>query len=465
MSRILIIDDDKMICEAMASVMNEMAHDVDYALTLQDGLGKAKNAAYDVVYLDVRLPDGNGLDALSAIRETPASPEIIIITGEGDPDGAELAIKSGAWDYIEKPLSTEQMRLPLLRAIQYREEISTHTTRNSLKRKGIIGNSPQMKRCLDSLAQAANSDASVLIIGETGTGKELFARAIHENSLRKSNNFVIVDCASLPESLVESTLFGHVKGAFTGADRSQEGLVKQADLGTLFLDEVGDLPLALQKAFLRVIQEHRFRPIGSHREVESNFKLIAATHRNLDELVSEGQFRQDLLFRLRSITIELPPLRERNEDILELVVFYLNKLCNRYGIDKKGFSPEFLDALMIYEWPGNVRELVNALERSISAAFHNPTLFPMYLPPHIRISLARSGITADHASQRSHPNGNPSSPEYPTLKDLLVKTERNYLEDLMTHTGGNIQEIGRISGLSRSRLYDRLKKYNISRPL
>lgn len=463
MAKILIIDDDQLTCEMIANVISDLAHEAEYTLTLKEGIARLYAGTFDIVFLDVNLPDGNGLEELPKIREAPASPDVIIITGQGDPDGAELAIKSGAWDYIEKPLSSKRVSLPLLRSLQYREEKSSQKAQKALKHAGIIGSSPQMKRCLDLVAQASYSDASVLIAGETGTGKELFARAIHENCSRRNNNFVIIDCATLPESLVESALFGHEKGAFTGADRSQEGLVKQADGGTLFLDEVGELPLSLQKAFLRVIQEHRFRPIGSHREIASDFKLITATHRNLDQMLKTGQFRQDLLFRIQSITIDLPPLRERPEDIKELVLYYMSKLCYRYGIGKKDFTPEFIDTLVAYNWPGNVRELVNALERSISAAGHVPTLFPMHLPPHIRVRLARSAVGAQTQSDTtSQQHGKISNP-FPPLREFIDKTERQYLSDLMSHTGGNIKKICRISGLSRSRLYERLKKYNISR--
>ncbi len=463
MAKILIIDDDQLTCEMIADVISDLTHHVEYALTLKEGIAMLYSGTFDIVFLDVNLPDGNGLEELPKIREAPTVPEVLIITGQGDPDGAELAIKSGAWDYIEKPLSIERVSLPLLRTLQYREEKLRQKSQKALKHTGIIGSSSQMKRCLDLLAQASYSDASVLIIGETGTGKELFARAIHENSSRRDNNFVIVDCAALPESLVESTLFGHEKGAFTGADRNQEGLVKQADGGTLFLDEVGELPLSLQKAFLRVIQEHRFRPIGSRREIASDFKLIAATHRDLDQMLEAGQFRQDLLFRVRSITIDLPPLREWPEDIKELVLYYLAKLCYRYGIGKKGFTPEFIDSLVAYNWPGNVRELVNALERSISAAGHAPTLFPMHLPPHIRVRLARSLIGTQTQNNTASQQHDKISNPFPPLRELIEKTEKQYLSDLMSHTSGNIKKICRISGLSRSRLYDRLKKYNISR--
>ena len=297
------------------------------------------------------------------------------MTGYGDPDGAELAIKHGAWDYIQKPSTMDAMTLPLVRALQYREEKKASKAMMILKREGIIGNSPKIRACLDLLTQVASSNANVLVTGETGTGKELFAVAIHKNSSRADKNFVVVDCTALPENLVESILFGHEKGAYTGADRAKDGLILQADGGTLFLDEVGELPLPIQKSFLRALQERKFRPVGGKEEIKSDFRLIAASNRNLDDMVRQGNFREDLLFRLRSFSIELPPLRERPEDIKDLAAYYTEVLCKRYEIETKEFSPEFFDVLTSYPWPGNVRELINALERALVNGRYERILF------------------------------------------------------------------------------------------
>ena len=397
MARVLIVDDDELICEMLSFVVEDMGHSVSSATTVETGFKKASSEAFDVIFLDIKMPDGNGLDLLPRIRELPSHPEVIIITGSGDPDGAELAIKNGAWDYIQKSSSTKEMLLPFVRALQYREQKNARKPLAALKLNGVIGKSQTMKVCLDLLAQAAHSEVNVLLTGETGTGKEVFARAIHENSGRADENFVVVDCTALPATLVESVLFGHEKGSFTGADRTQTGLVKQADGGTLFLDEIGELPLTMQKAFLRVLQEHRFRPVGAKRESESNFRLIAATNRDLDKMVQDGTFRSDLLFRVRTLTIELPPLSARKNDIKELAMHHMARVCERYQIGTKGFSPEFFDALMAHEWPGNVRELVNAIERAISDAYHEPTLFPKHLPLDLRVKVARSSVKMEGA--------------------------------------------------------------------
>ncbi|MFZ3047826.1 MAG: sigma-54 dependent transcriptional regulator, partial [Desulfatirhabdiaceae bacterium] len=287
MASILIIDDDQNICGLLSDMVSRMGHDTQCAFTLADGLSRVKAGDHDIVFLDLRLPDGNGLTVLPEILGSKSSPEVIILTGEGNSQSVEQAVRNGAWDYIHKPATIQEMTLQLDRAIQYREEkrIQTHPSSViNLEQEGIIGNSPQMRTCAELLAQVADSDTNVLITGETGTGKELFASAIHRNSPRANQNFVVVDCSALPETLVESALFGYEKGAFTGADKSRQGLIKQADGGTLFLDEVGEMPLCVQKAFLRVIQERKLRPIGATAEIESDFRLITATNRNLSRM-------------------------------------------------------------------------------------------------------------------------------------------------------------------------------------
>ncbi len=395
---------------------------------------------------------------------------MIIITGFGEPDGAELAIKSGAWDYIEKCSSVKDMTLSLERALQYRREKMAETRKKNviaLKREDIFGNSPKLRACLNQVAQAAGSDANILITGETGTGKELFARAIHRNSPRADRNFVTVDCAALPETLAESLLFGHEKGSFTGAEKPQEGLVRQAHGGTLFLDEVGELPLSLQKTFLRVLQERRFRPLGGLREIESDFRLVSATNRDLDEMVADSRFRSDLLYRLRAFTIELPPLRERAEDIRDLARNHLDRLCECHGLASKGFSPDFLDALLAYSWPGNVRELANTLVRAFSAAQFEPTLYPKHLPTNIRVQILKNSVHGDHAPSEEEA---PPSPvrKLPRLQEfrerVYSQAEKHYLEDLMSMAESSIPEACRLSGLSQSRLYALLKKHDIPRP-
>jgi two-component system NtrC family response regulator len=406
--------------------------------------------------------------ALQSLRNIPGRPEVIIMTGQGDPDGAELAIKSGAWDYLQKGNSLSNIPLILNRVLQYRREKASTSPMKALKLPGIVGNSPKMLKCYDLLAQASVSEMNVLIQGETGTGKELFARAIHENSSRSQGPFVVLDCAALPETLVESILFGHDRGAFTGADRTQAGLIKQADQGTLFLDEVGELPLSVQKSFLRVLQERSFRPVGNQKEVKSDFRLVAATNRKLHDMSEDDSFRKDLLYRLQSLFIPLPSLRERKGDIKEIAVMHIARLCERYSIKTKGYSQSFVDILKAYSWPGNVREMVNALEHAIIAAGDSPTLFERHLPEAMRISLVRASLAKPTQSPQEQDEGqNEKDGQLPRLSELLstetAKLEKWYLAELMSRTQGDLKQALSISGLGRTALYDRLKKYGISR--
>jgi two-component system, NtrC family, response regulator len=456
---VLVVDDDELICDLLADVVKGLGHGAQCAYTLAKALHETSSRPYDVVFLDINMPDGNGLDALPRIRQATSAPEVIIITGLGDPDGAEIAIRNGAWDYIQKSSSTKEITLALIRALQYREEKKARPPLSVLKTGGIIGSSEEIVSCLDIMAQAAMSDASVLITGETGTGKELFARAIHENSSRARHNFVVVDCTALPETLVESVLFGYEKGAFTGADRSRDGLVRQSHRGTLFLDEIGELPLALQKTFLRVLQEHRFRPVGAENEVESDFRLVAATNRNLDDMVASSRFRMDLLFRIRTFAVELPALRVRRKDVKELAIHFMTRFCERYKIGTKGFSPEFFDALIACDWPGNVRELLGAMEWAITVARQEPTLYPKHLPTEIRVKVARSAVKAP-----AHAGGEDSATALCPIEAYRDQMESTYLHELIAATNGDIKAACRISGLSRSRLYALLKKHNVAVP-
>jgi len=461
MATILIVDDNVPFCGLLEKFLSGLGHGVVKAHTLGDGMKVMKDRCFDVVLLDVDMPDGNGIEYLPRFMSNECAPEDIIITGKGEPEGAELAIRYGAWDYIQKGGSLNELSLPIVRALQYRKEKLLSASSLDIRREKIIGKSPAVRSCLDQIAQAASGDASVIITGETGTGKELFAWAIHNNSARSQKNFVVVDCTALPDTLVESILFGHVKGAFTGAHYDHTGLVKQADGGTLFLDEVGELPMSAQKTFLRVLEEKRFRPIGSQKLVDSDFRLVAATNRDLDAMVRKEKFRSDLLFRLQSFRIELPPLRQRIEDIEDIVRYHTMKVCDQYGIDVKEFSPEFFSVLASYSWPGNVRELVNTIERAISCARFERTLFPRHLPTAVRIQVARSSVNPGVPAETER-RGLPRFEQFPRYRDYKNLAEKQYVIDLLAFTGGNKSEACRVSGLSRANLYNLINKHDIS---
>ena len=479
MADILIIDDDREICETLKSLGARLAHRCRSAQSLSEGRRIIASEGFDILFLDVRLPDGNGLDLLPELTLMADPPEIIILTGKGDPDGAELAIQGGAWDYLLKPSSIREISLTLGRALKYREEKKNKNEGEGLNIERIIGTSPRMKACFQLMAQAARSDSNLLVTGETGTGKELFARTIHENSARSGGRFVCVDCASLTESLVESTLFGHRKGAFTGAQDSRSGLIKLADNGTLFLDEVGEMPLSIQKAFLRVLQERSFRAVGDTVEQSSNFRLIAATNRNLDEMVENGEFRSDLLFRITTMRLPLPPLRQRPEDIRPLAAFKTAQLCHQYGMATKTMDDKFWETLERYPWPGNVRELFNIIERAVVAAGAEPSLFTMHLPRQLRIQVAKEQIRQMTGSEVLSGAGGEEPDEevrnigqeifqdifdkpLPSLKSFKGASEKIYLSELIRQCGGEIPRILHISGLSRSHFYALLKKYGLT---
>lgn len=491
MGKILIIDDDKQVCETMQSLISRTDHESESAQSISQGKEKLEKESYDLVFLDISLPDGNGLDALASIKESRGRPEVIILTGKGDPDGAELAIQGGAWDFLVKPSSIKQLTLSINRAMEFRSEKQSKGECVVLNLSNVVGKSEEINNCYQHLAHASGSDANTLITGETGTGKELFARTIHDNSSRAANNFVIVDCASLTDTLVESTLFGHKRGSFTGAQADRKGLVPLADKGTLFLDEVGEMPLAVQKSFLRVLQERTYRPVGDNKEYKSDFRLISATNRDLDAMVERGEFRQDLLYRIKTIHISLPSLRERSGDIRELALFHLDRLTSRYGGPRKDIDPEFFEILYNYDWPGNVRQLFNSIEQSFVAAGSGNTIYPMHLPHEIRIEAVKSDIEkksknsvtgsisinqdlplSEFSSQQqqegldrsgfSDPAAEVLSGDLPSLKEYKGIAERKYLEELQKRYEGNVSEILKISGLSRSHFYALLKKHGIS---
>ena len=471
MGKVLIISRKSTFNNKLKNFFSSLDHQVLIHKSLPQASEAVQKIPVDVIVLDADLDRGK-LESLQSLKEGFSSPEIVAVASLPVSSSAEFAIANGAWDYLPSG-KTDQVIAAVDQALQYREEQMAHVPPVALKREKIIGNSPLMRGCLKLLGQAAASDVNVMIVGETGTGKELFARAIHSNSPRRRNgilkrsarsnyprsdtNFVVVDCAALPETLVESVLFGHVKGAFTSAGSDHQRLIAQADGGTLFLDEVGELPLATQKAFLRVLQEKKFRPVGGKTEKKSNFRLIAATNQNLETLAEKGLFRKDLLFRLQGMIIELPPLRQRPEDIKDLVRYHTRRLCESYAIPAKGLSNELLDMLEGYTWPGNVRELVNTVDSMLAVAGNAVTLYPKHLPAHLRLNIIRKRLNDKQGKASSGRAIN-----LPRFRDYRAAAEKRYLEDLIALTGRNMTRAARISGISRSRLYELVAKHKIN---
>lgn len=466
MAEILIIDDDPLVAETLADLAENMGHAPLQAASLADGLTHAGTGFGDVVLLDVMMPDGNGLETLPRFVASPGHPEVIIITGADAEQSAEMAVRNGAWDYITKGAPVSAIRLAILRALEFRNEKQARTARQGRQftPTGLVGTSPAFMECLGLVAKAAHCDVPVLITGETGTGKELAARAIHENSNRAGRPFVVVDCAALPENLTESVLFGHVRGAFTGADRDAEGLIRQASGGTLFLDEIGELPPALQRTFLRVLQERRFRPVGGRREVEGDFRLVAATNRDLTVMVKRGEFREDLLYRVRAMHIALPPVRRREGDLRPLAEHFVHQYCERNNLPSRILTPELLRALCAHHWPGNVRELRNTLETMIAFAGDVRTLYPVHLPEHIRVRHVRATAGGARAGDAEPDASGPSLaglciPTWMTYRDAaLERATVEYFQNLLAYTGGDMAKAQQLSGLSRAQFYRLLRK-------
>lgn len=461
MGKILIIDDDEKICLFLSHLVESLGHMAFVAYTLEDGLKAAMKNDCDVILLDFEFPEGNGAQILPELLDVPSKPEIIIITGTGGIGGAELAFKFGAWDYVQKPFVLHEVSLPISRALQYRQEKEIAKKPLPLHRAGIIGSSSALNRCLGIVGRASVTDASVLITGETGTGKELFARAIHENSQRNAGRFIVVDCGALPQTLAESILFGHRKGAFTGADRDREGLFLQAEGGTLFLDEVGELPLHIQTTLLRCLQEKRILPVGAKKEVPVDFRLVAATNRDLEKRVEEKKFREDLFYRIRAVEISLPPLRDRGNDIQEITINKVHQLAKQYGIPTKGVSPEFLEILNKQNWPGNVRELINVLEYAITFADKDPILYPKHLNYNYRSanSYSPSIEEVEVVNPFKHEF---HDAEVPSLFEYRQKMEKKYFQMLLSHVKGDRKKACALSGISQSRFYGLLKKHSLS---
>ncbi|NWH05197.1 sigma-54-dependent transcriptional regulator [Desulfobacter latus] len=483
MANVLIVDDDPYVRELLIEFLTPYHYTLMAAETLSECLTLLPVGKFDLILLDINLPDGNGLEILPEIRQSASAPEVIIFTAEGSAAGAKTAMDNEAWDYILKPFSEQEILLNIKRALEFRASKKALQARfeSIFDRSDIVGTSSKITTCLNLAAQCAKTDTNVLITGPTGTGKELFANTIHKNSNRKNAGLIVVDCAALPEQLVESVLFGNVKGAFTGADAARDGLIKKADGGTLFLDEIGELPLAIQKKFLRVLQERKFKQVGGTKVIASNFRLISATNRNLDDMAKQNTFRRDLLYRIKTFHIELPALQECREDIKPLTLHYIHKLCEHHGFETKGFKPDFLKMLESYNWPGNIRELITSLEKAILANADASILYPNYLPQHIRLHHIETSIQNKSENNKIHKKTgseiNPLSLQLPdklfnpvqSLKQVkkytAVETEKLYLDHVMRLSKGDLEKTCELAGISKSRLYSLLKTHQtLSKP-
>lgn len=446
---ILVIDDEEQMLDALRLNLEQAGCSVSTARTGEEGLALFESNDYRLVLADLQLPDVEGLEILRTIKEKSPPTEVIIISGYGSVARAVEATKSGAFHFVEKPFEFDALKLLIDRALERQDLIEEgEGLRRRLQQRttysDIVGRSKQMQDIFEMIEGVARSDANILIVGESGTGKELIANAIHYNSHRAKGSFVKVNCAALPKELIESELFGHTKGAFTGATRDKDGLIGRADGGSLLLDEIAEMPLDLQPKLLRAIQERAYYKLGSERPVEVDFRLICSTNRNPPEAVRDGQLREDLYYRVSTITIEVPPLRERSEDIQLLADHFLKKFSQKYQKQVAGFSESAVSGMFNYLWPGNVRELESAVERAVLLCKGD------------RIEAA----DLPFATGSTPPFGNNEFriPPSMTLEDI----EREVIYQALRRTSGNKQAAAKALGIYRPRLYSKIRKYNLT---
>jgi two-component system, NtrC family, nitrogen regulation response regulator NtrX len=453
-SRILVIDDEAAIRDSLRMTLEYEGYEFVGAATGQEGLALAERDTPDLVILDVKMPGMDGLEVLDRLRGMNETVPVVVVSGHGTISTAVEATKKGAFDFIEKPFASERVLVSLRNALDQRR---LRDENRSLKkavevRHQMIGESAALRQVMAAVARAAPTNATVLIMGESGVGKELVARTIHRNSLRSRERFVQVNCAAIPEELIESELFGHEKGSFTGATEKQVGKFEQADRGTIFLDEVGDMSAKTQAKVLRVLQEGEVERLGSARTTKVDVRVIAATNKNLEEAIEKGTFREDLYFRLAVIPVQVPPLRERSEDIPPLVRHYMEYFARENNVRPKRITPAALDVLQQRRWKGNIRELRNTVERLMIMSAGD-TIDVADLPDVVRspAPAGRGGAGAEIESARSG-----------TLREFKDNTERAYLVTKLRENGWNISKTAEAIDTPRSNLYKKLEQYQIS---
>jgi two-component system nitrogen regulation response regulator NtrX len=446
--KILIVDDEAGIRESLSSILRDERYSVEAVESAELAFERLNSGTVEVVLLDVWLPGMDGMEALSRIQSLPQPPSVIIISGHGTIETAVRATKLGAYDFIEKPLSLERIIVLVRNAIEQRrlqeENQLLHTELGHRYR--IVGESVPMKALRQQIAVTGPTNGRVLIYGESGTGKELVARSLHAASLRNKAFFVEVNCAAIPEELIESELFGHVKGSFTGASEDKIGKFAKADGGTLFLDEVGDMSLRTQSKVLRVLEEQRFERVGSNQTLHVDVRVIAATNKNLEQEIARGAFRQDLFYRLNVIPFFVPPLRDRKEDIPVLARYFLAEFSSEYGKKTRELTDGAMEILLRYPWPGNVRELRNLVERLVIVC-PQARIEPHHLPPELFRGVAES----------------PQQP-YSTLHEARSAYEREFILRKLQEHRWNMTQTASALGLERSHLYRKMKSLGIAAP-
>jgi two-component system nitrogen regulation response regulator NtrX len=445
-AKILIVDDESGIRESLGALLRDEGYEIETLPSGEECLASLKRDEFDLVLLDVWLPKMDGIETLERLQAQDDPPIVVMISGHGNVEAAVRATKLGAFDFIEKPLSLEKVVLVVRNALDYvRLEDENRRLRAELEeRHQILGGSVPMKALRQQIALTAPTTGRVLIYGESGTGKELVARALHEHSTRSSMPFVEVNCAAIPEELIESEMFGHRKGSFTGASEDKVGKFQKADGGTLFLDEIGDMSLKTQSKVLRVLEEQRVEPLGSNQPVTVDVRVLAATNKKLEEEIGRNAFREDLFYRLNVIPFYVPALRERTEDIPVLAAHFLKEFCEAYGKKPKEFTPTASEVLLAYPWPGNVRELRNLVERLVIMC-PSPRIEPHHLPPELFRGASKS----------------PQKP-YESLQEARSAYEREFVLRKLEENRWNMTRAAAALGLERSHLYRKMRSLGIA---
>ncbi len=454
-AKILLIDDDPGSCEGLSLLLRREEYEVTALESGEAALKALSRTNYDVIITDLFLPGVSGIDILKHVKEKSLPCNVILITGNASAETAVEAMKEGAFDYITKPVNFTELRVLIEKAVEKSRLIAENIylrqqLRGKYKFDNIIGNSPAIQMVFTRMEKIMNTDSTVLILGESGTGKELVARAIHYNSHRKAKPFITINCGAIPAELLESELFGHVRGAFTGAVVDKPGKFELADQGTIFLDEIGTMPVHLQMKLLRVLQEHEVERVGGSQRIRFDVRLISATNANLENLVEQGLFREDLYYRLNVIPVPLPPLRERREDIPLLARHFLQKTCKDMHRELMSFTPAALDALEAYEWPGNVREMENAIERAVALS-EEASIDRQDLPPKV------SG-----ASRTDNVLALPAIPEEGIdMPEAIAQIEKTFIQRALQKTRGVKSQAAILLGINRTTLVEKIKRLDL----
>jgi DNA-binding NtrC family response regulator len=442
---ILFVDDDQQILQVVTTYLTRNGYTVDAVDSGPGALEKIKQKEYVAIFTDLIMPEISGLDLLKSVKEASPSTEVIIVTGYGTIESAIEALKRGSYDYLQKPINFERLKILIDRIIERRKlQLENFLIKRRLKDRynydQLVGKSAKMQQIYEIIDRISSGSPTVLIQGESGTGKELVANVIHQNSVRKDRPFIPVNCGAIPEGLLESELFGHVKGAFTGAVKDSMGLFKAADGGTIFLDEIAEVEPALQVKLLRALQERKIRPVGDTRETEVDVRVIAATNKNLEEAIRTKTFREDLYYRLNVISLHMPPLREIRDDIPHLVTHFIKKFSQESERKVDRVTPEALALLMKYEWPGNVRQLENVIERAFALGVGD-TIQAADLPPELRSINSHDTVGTDSFNLEEH--------------------EKVVIQRALKHTNGNKAEAAKLLGINLTTVYRKMEKYRI----